>query len=75
MGFDLYSTGNHKTEKGEYFRNNVWWWRRLADFVCEYTGVVADEDKASWQHNDGHEYLECLLLFAQFLLWFVGRFL
>ena len=58
MGFDLYSTGNHKSEKGEYFRNNVWWWRRLADFVCDKTGVVAEEDKASWQCNDGHEVSE-----------------
>ena len=55
MGFDLYSTGNHKTENGEYFRNNVWWWRRLASFVCEHTGVVEEKDKAEWQSNGGHE--------------------
>ena len=55
MGFDLYSLGNHKTEKGEYFRNNVWWWRRLADFVCEQTGVIAETDKEHWQSNSGHE--------------------
>tara|TARA_Y100001938_G_scaffold129878_1_gene185272 strand:- start:315 stop:818 length:504 start_codon:yes stop_codon:yes gene_type:complete len=55
MGFDLYSLGNHKNANGEYFRNNVWWWRRLADFVCKETGCVSEKDKASWQHNDGHE--------------------
>jgi hypothetical protein len=55
MGFDLYSLGNHKTEDGEYFRNNVWWWRRLASFVCEHTGVIAEEHKYFWQSNDGHE--------------------
>ena len=55
MGFDLYSLGQHKTEKGEYFRNNVWWWRRLAQFVCEHTGVIEHEDKPAWQHNEGHE--------------------
>ena len=55
MGFDLYSLGNHKTDKGEYFRNNVWWWRRLADFVCEQTGVIAETDKEHWQSNSGHE--------------------
>ena len=38
MGFDLYSLGNHKNENGEYFRNSVWGWRRLADFVCQKTG-------------------------------------
>lgn len=53
MGFDLY--GNSNTEKGNYFRNNVWWWRRLADYVCEYTGVVDEKDKKEWQYNDGHE--------------------
>ena len=58
MGFDLYSLGNHKTEKGEYFRNNVWYWRPLADFVCEKTGVVSDEDKSHWHHNDGHTVSE-----------------
>ena len=55
MGFDLYSTGKHKNAKGEYFRNNVWHWRRLADFVCDITGVIEEEDKKYWQSNDGHE--------------------
>jgi hypothetical protein len=55
MGFDLYSLGNHKSSKGEYFRNNVWWWRRLADFVCEHTGCVEEKDKSDWQMNNGHE--------------------
>jgi len=54
MGFDLYSLGNHKSSKGEYFRNNVWWWRRLADFVCEHTGCVEEKDKGEWQMNSGH---------------------
>ncbi len=58
MGFDLYSLGNHKTEKGEYFRNSVWGWRRLADFVCEQTGVIAEDNKKYWQSNDGHEVSE-----------------
>ena len=55
MGFDLYSTGKHKSEKGEYFRNSVWGWRRLAEFVCEQTGVIEEKDKEHWQHNNGHE--------------------
>ena len=58
MGFDLYSTGKHKSEKGEYFRNNVWWWRRLAEFICEQTGVIEEKDKPAWQHNEGHEVSE-----------------
>jgi hypothetical protein len=55
MGFDLYSTGKHKNKNGEYFRNNVWHWRRLAEFVCEHTGVVEEEHKKYWQSNDNHE--------------------
>jgi len=58
MGFDLYSTGNHKTETGEYYRQSVWGWRRLADFVCEQTGVIAEDNKKFWQSNDGHEVSE-----------------
>jgi hypothetical protein len=60
MGFDLYSLGNHKNKNGEYFRNNVWWWRPLADFVCEHTKCIEEKDKKSWQHNDGHEVDEVL---------------
>lgn len=52
MGFDLY--GQSSKEGGDYFRLNVWWWRRLADYVCEHTGVVSEKDKESWQVNDGH---------------------
>ena len=58
MGFDLMSLGNHKNKNGEYFRNNVWWWRRLADLVCEETGVIEEQDKEHWQHNNGHEVSE-----------------
>ena len=54
MGFDLY--GNNKgNSTGEYFRNNVWWWRRLADYVCEHTKVVDEKDFEKWQYNDGHQ--------------------
>ena len=41
--------------KGVYFRNNVWWWRRLADYVLEHTKCVDEKDFDKWQHNDGHE--------------------
>lgn len=33
MGMDVYGN-NPISERGEYFRNNVWWWRPLWDF-CE----------------------------------------
>ena len=43
------------TNKGVYFRNNVWWWRRLADYILEHTKCVDEQDFDKWQHNDGHE--------------------
>ena len=48
----------YTSQSGTYFRNNVWWWRRLADFVCEQTGVIAETDKEHWQSNSGHEVSE-----------------
>ena len=50
MGFDLYGNSN-----SEYFRNNVWWWRRLADYVCEFTGVVDEKDKKKWRGTKKRE--------------------
>jgi len=41
--------------KGVYFRNNVWWWRRLADYILDHTKCVDEKDFDKWQHNDGHE--------------------
>jgi hypothetical protein len=54
MGFDLYGN-NKENSKGEYFRNNVWWWRRLAEYVCEHTKVINEKDFEKWQYNDGHQ--------------------
>jgi hypothetical protein len=41
--------------KGVYFRNNVWWWRRLADYIMEHTKCVDEADFDKWQENGGHE--------------------
>ena len=40
---------------GEYFRNNVWWWRKLAIYVYEYTGEIAEKDYGEWHMNNGHQ--------------------
>lgn len=45
-------------QEGTYFRNNVWWWRPLADYVIEHTGCVDEKDKSSWHTNDGHRVSE-----------------
>jgi hypothetical protein len=51
MGMDVFGV-NPKNEKGEYFRNNVWWWRPLAEFVCEKYPDIAEKCEY-WQSNDG----------------------
>ena len=40
---------------GDYFRNNVWWWRPLAHYVIEYTGCIDKNDIRAWSENGGHE--------------------
>lgn len=43
---------NPTTKTGEYFRNNVWWWRPLAEYVCEVAPEIAVGCEY-WQSNDG----------------------
>tara|TARA_R100001163_G_C5053616_1_gene190174 strand:+ start:1102 stop:1566 length:465 start_codon:yes stop_codon:yes gene_type:complete len=41
---------------GHYFRNNVWWWRPLWEFVCISCGdFMTEDDFQAGQHNDGYE--------------------
>ena len=41
---------------GVYFRNNVWHWRPLWDFVCMACGdTLTTDDLEAGHHNDGHE--------------------
>jgi hypothetical protein len=49
MGFDLSGIGA-KNKKGEYFRNNCWWWRPLWNFCCY---LVPEIDPNKGQFNDG----------------------
>ena len=35
MGMDVYGLEPRK-EKGEYFRNNVWWWRPTLGLRCSH---------------------------------------
>ena len=39
-------------QSGTYFRNNVWWWRPLAEYVLNYTKVIPEHEQESWQYND-----------------------
>ena len=48
-------TKYHKKVPGEYFRNNVWWWRPLWEYTCYYAGeLLSDEDKEMGHSNSGH---------------------
>jgi ElaB/YqjD/DUF883 family membrane-anchored ribosome-binding protein len=39
-------------QSGVYFRNNVWWWRPLAEYVLKHTKVIPEHEQESWQYND-----------------------
>ena len=47
MGFDLVG------QNGQDFRNNVWWWRPLWDYVCEHCDL-SEKAKQSGNYNDGY---------------------
>ncbi|MAH49909.1 hypothetical protein CMI37_29080, partial [Candidatus Pacearchaeota archaeon] len=43
-----------KAVPGDYFRNNVWWWRPLWTYVCEVCDDILTEDEmGSGSYNDG----------------------
>jgi hypothetical protein len=51
MGMDVYGV-TPKSSKGEYFRNNVWYWRPLWDYV-ESCGLLTPEEAEYGHSNDG----------------------
>lgn len=51
MGMDVYGV-KPKSETGEYFRNNVWWWRPLADYCLAHHDDIAEKCEY-WHSNDG----------------------
>jgi hypothetical protein len=48
---DVYGK-EHTAPEGEYFRNNVWWWRPLANYILEVGGEVAAKCE-HWHSNSG----------------------
>lgn len=52
MGMDVYGK-NPISERGSYFRNNVWWWRPLAEFICETHPEIAEHCE-DWHSNSGY---------------------
>lgn len=51
MGMDIYGEAA-TSEAGEYFRNNVWWWRPLADYILRMHPELASSC-AEWHSNSG----------------------
>jgi hypothetical protein len=52
MGMDVYGN-NPISEKGEYFRNNVWWWRPLWDFCEEIAPELTQGVNGHYNDGDG----------------------
>lgn len=52
MGMDVYGR-NPSSETGEYFRNNVWWWRPLADYIIQQAPEHLVVQCRHWHSNDG----------------------
>ena len=41
---------------GHYFRNNVWFWRPLWDFVCKNcSDILSEKNMIGGHYNDGHK--------------------
>ena len=56
-----YDEMNQREEEnpGIYFRNNVWWWRPLWNYVAnECQDIITEEDYESGCHNDSHHINE-----------------
>ncbi len=62
MGMDVYGI-NPKTDNGDYFRANVWWWRPLWECVSYYCDdILSQEDIIEGTYNNGYEYNETTAL-------------
>jgi len=54
MGMDVYGENPRDKEKGAYFRNNVWYWHPLWDYVCKTCDdIISEEEHSSGHFNDG----------------------
>ncbi len=63
MGMDVYGK-KPTSEKGEYFRNNVWWWRPLWDYCCEVASDVISDSLAENGHYNGGAGLDGIMALA-----------
>jgi hypothetical protein len=52
MGMDVYGV-SATTERGEYFRNNVWWWRPLWNYCVELAPELCGNVDGDTNGGDG----------------------
>ena len=58
MGFDIYGVAA-KSERGEYFRNNIWWWRPMQLLISlSSREILTEEEVVELGINDGHVFSE-----------------
>ena len=48
----------YEDNPGVYFRNNVWYWRPLWDYVCKNVCSLTEEDQDHGHSNSGHQVSE-----------------
>ena len=48
----------YEDNPGVYFRNNVWYWRPLWDYVCQHVDSLTEEDRMDGHSNSGHQISE-----------------
>jgi len=53
MGMDVYGI-SPKSEQGEYFRNNVWWWHPLWEYCQKAHPELVGDDPTGGHYNDGY---------------------
>jgi len=53
MGMDIMGH-NPTTKKGEYFRNNVWYWRPMWVWLCDAFPNLVGDDPEMGHYNDGY---------------------
>lgn len=57
MGMDVYGL-KPKTEKGKYFRNNVWWWHPLWSYCCYISPELAGKVESG--HDNSGDGLDAV---------------
>ena len=49
---------HYEDNPGVYFRNNVWYWRPLWDYVCQNVDSLTEDDHMNGHSNSGHQINE-----------------